>query len=79
MLELTDWFELAPAYFFSYGAYFAYVFGGFAITKESALIPFWLLIMLGLVFGYFTATIRKKILEREGVYGKEQQTVFDKE
>jgi len=29
MLELTDWFELAPAYFFSFAGYFAYVFGGF--------------------------------------------------
>lgn len=79
MLELTEWFELAPAYFFAYAGYFAYVFGGFSATRESALIPFWLLIMLGLAFGYITAVLRKIILEKEGVYGGAQQTVFDKE
>ena len=79
MLELTNWFELAPAYFFSYAGYFAYVFGGFAESKESALVPFWFLIMIGLAIGFATALVRRKILEREGVFGSSQQTVFDKE
>lgn len=85
MLELTDWFELAPAYFFAFAGYFAYVFGGFAgkITSISgyayAMIPFFLLLLLGLGLGYVTAAWRKKILEKEGVYGAAQETVFDKE
>jgi len=85
MLELTDWFELAPAYFFAFAGYFAYVFGGFAGTMASstdyamAMVPFFLLLMLGLGLGYITALLRKKILEKEGVYGQDQKTVFDKE
>lgn len=79
ILELTNWFELAPAYFFAYAGYFAYVFGGFAVSKENALVPFWLLIMLGLAIGYLTAWLRRKILEKEGLYGPSQKTVFDKD
>ncbi|MDO8436446.1 MAG: DUF1097 domain-containing protein [bacterium] len=82
MLELTDWFELAPAYFFSYAGYFAYVFGGFGgqgATYTSAMFPYWVLLMAGLALGYLTAVFRKKILEKEGVFGKDQETVFDKE
>jgi len=84
-LELTDWFELAPAYFFAFAGYFAYVFGGFAGVMSTstdyalAMIPFTLLLLLGLGLGYITALLRKKILEKEGVYGKDQETVFDKE
>lgn len=85
MLELTDWFELAPAYFFAFAGYFAYVFGGFdGIMSTStdyalAMVPFFLLLLLGLGLGYVTALLRKKILEKEGLYGKDQETVFDKE
>lgn len=85
MLELTDWFELAPAYFFAFAGYFAYVFGGFGgIMSTStdyamAMIPFTILLLLGLGLGYITALLRKKILEKEGLYGKDQETVFDKE
>ncbi|OGZ04746.1 MAG: hypothetical protein A2648_02805 [Candidatus Lloydbacteria bacterium RIFCSPHIGHO2_01_FULL_41_20] len=82
LLELTDWFELAPAYFLSYAGYFAYVFGNFAgtgATPAQAAIPFWGLTMVGLVFGYVSATLRKKILEKEGLFGSAQETVFDKE
>lgn len=85
MLELTDWFELAPAYFFAFAGYFAYVFGGFAgkMTTSTdyamAMVPFFLLLMIGLGIGYVTAFLRKKILEAEGVYGQDQETVFDKE
>lgn len=85
MLELTDWFELAPAYFFAFAGYFAYVFGGFAGVMSTsadyalAMVPFALLLLLGLGLGYITALLRKKILEKEGLYGKDQETVFDKE
>lgn len=77
MLELTDWFELAPAYFFAFAGYFAYLAGG--ATPFKAMFPFWALLMVGLVLGYLTALMRKKILEKEGVYGAAQETVFDKE
>ena len=85
MLELTDWFELEPAYFFAFAGYFAYVFGGFAGVMSTsadyalAMVPFALLLLLGLGLGYITALLRKKILEKEGLYGKDQETVFDKE
>jgi len=82
LFELTDWFELAPAYFFAYAAYFAFVFGGFGgpgASNASSMVPVWVLLMVGLVLGYLTAGLRKKILEKEKVYGSAQQTVFDKE
>jgi len=81
-LELTNWFELAPAYFFAYAGYFAYVFGGFggpAATPAKSMIPFWILLMVGLGLGYISAFLRKKILEKKGIYGAAQETVFDKE
>ncbi len=90
MLELTDWFELAPAYFFAYAGYFAYVFGGFggAILADysnllpvavASLVPYWILILIGLGIGLFTAYARKVMLGRMGLYGSMQKTVFDKE
>ncbi|MFH1462175.1 MAG: DUF1097 domain-containing protein [bacterium] len=82
LLELTDWFELAPAYFFAFAGYFAYLFGGFGgpeATNVSVMLPFWILLMVGLGLGYLTAALRKKILEKQGVYGTAQKTVFDKE
>ena len=82
LLELTDWFELAPAYFFAYAGYFAYVFGGFGgpeATYTSVMIPYWILLMVGLGLGCLTASLRKKILEKAGIYGTAQKTVFDKE
>lgn len=82
ILELTDWFELAPAYFFAYAGFFAYVFGGFGgktATPASSIIPYWILLMVGLVLGLVSAFLRKKILEKGGVYGAAQETVFDKE
>lgn len=81
MLELTDWFELSPAYFVSFAGYFAYVFGNFApgLSIAAAMVPFWILIMIGLSFGYLSAVLRVKILEKEGIFGSSQKTVFDKE
>lgn len=84
MLELTSLFELAPAYFFSYAGYFAYVFGGFAGAYSlevafRAMLPYGALILLGLLIGLATAFLRRVILAGEGVYGAAQRTVFDKE
>jgi len=82
LLEYTNWFELAPAYFFTFAGYFAYVFGMFGgpgTNAENSLIPFWLISLAGLGFGIVTAALRKKILEMEGIYGEAQKTVFDKE
>src|SRR4030042_167643 len=76
ILELTDWFELAPAYFFAYAGYFAYVFGAFGgptATPASSMIPYWILLMVGLALGYISAFLRKKILERGGVFGSGQE------
>jgi len=74
---------LAPAYFFSFAGYFAYVFGNFGgvglTTPENSLWPFWLATMIGLVFGYVSAYLRTTILEKEGIFGSAQNTVFDKE
>lgn len=83
-LELTDTFELAPAYFFSYAGYFAYVFGGFAgpfslDVAWRAIIPYGTLILIGLAIGLVTAYLRRVILQGEGLYGSAQKTVFDKE
>lgn len=83
-LELTNLFELAPAYFFSYAGYFAYVFGGFAGPYSldvalKAMLPYGELILLGLVIGLVTAYLRRVILQAEDVYGSAQKTVFDKE
>ncbi len=83
LLELTDWFELAPAYFLSYAGYFAYVFGSFngagTTTAGNSIVPFWAVTMIGLAFGYVSAYLRVKILDWQGVTGTAQQTVFDKE
>lgn len=83
VLELTDWFELAPAYFFAYAAYFAYYFGGvggfYPDKAAQAMWPVWVLLMVGLILGFLTATWRKKLLEKAGLYGPDQKTVFDKE
>ena len=82
LLELTNWFELAPAYFFAFAGYFAYLFGGFGgpgATNVSVMPLFWVLLMVGLGLGYITAFTRRKILEKQGIFGTAQKTVFDKE
>lgn len=84
LLELTDWFEYAPAYFFGYAGYFAYVFnagliGSVPYNSFSHVINFSVLMLIGLVIGYVTYALREMILEGEGVPADQQQTVFDKE
>ncbi|MBI1957139.1 MAG: DUF1097 domain-containing protein [Candidatus Niyogibacteria bacterium] len=81
LLELTDWFEYAPAYFLSYAGYFAFVFGNFApgATPEMATIYFWVLILIGLAFGFVSASVKEKMFDWMGVPKSQRQTVFDKE
>lgn len=81
LLEWTDLFELAPAYFFSFAGYFAFLFGGFMGTEMNMqhIIWYWVLIMIGLGIGVLTAELRKWILSSQGVSEADQQTVFDRE
>ncbi|HEY4525169.1 MAG TPA: DUF1097 domain-containing protein [Candidatus Paceibacterota bacterium] len=81
LLELTDWFELAPAYFFSYAAYFAFVFGGFGgdVSNGTQAISVWAMLMAGLVVGWLTSTIRTAIFNVEQVPLEHRGTVFDRE
>jgi hypothetical protein len=81
MLELTDWLELAPAYFFSFAGYFAFLFGGFVGQKMtfSNVFNFWILLLVGLLLGVITQFLRDTILSGLKVPPEERQTVFDKE
>jgi len=81
LLELTDWFELAPVYFIAYAGYFAYVFGKFSggAGNVSDMFYFWVPMMIGLAFAVVTAVLRTRLLEAEGLYGSAQTTVYDKE
>lgn len=81
-LELTNWFELAPAYFFGFAGYFAYLFGGFAgvtnVTTENTLM-YLALLFIGTGFGVITVVIRSSLLTLMGVPKDQWQTIFDKE
>lgn len=81
ILELTDWFELAPAYFFSFAGYFALLFGGSAPAQMTGqnIFTFWYLLMLGLILGVITQFLRDGIFDFLKVPPEERQTVFDKE
>lgn len=83
LLELTDWFELAPAYFFNYAGYFAYVFGGAAQDATASIytqaIYFFILSLIGLLLGWITATLKTIIFNVEKVPLESRGTVFDKE
>lgn len=81
LLELTDWFELAPAYFFTYAGYFAYLstgVGGDANIYVQALYYF-VLTMAGLALGYISATLKTQIFNVEKVPLESRGTVFDRE
>lgn len=80
-LELTDWLELAPAYFFSYAAYFAYVFGGFEAGASNMTqgIHVWILLMAGIALGWLVAVLRKSIFNIERVPLDMRRTMYDKE
>ncbi len=79
ILELTNWFELAPAYFFGFATYFAAFFAAPAATPIMMLWPVWFPLMIGLLLGVITAELRKRILLVQGVPLDQQQTIFDKE
>jgi len=81
LLELTDWFEYAPAYFFGYASYFAYLFGGFPGASEgqvTALVNTSILLLVGLGIGYVSATLRGKVLDLTHTPPEQRQTIFDK-
>src|SRR3989338_529591 len=69
LLELTDWFELAPAYFFAFAGYFAFLFGNFAgdASPLMAGVYAWILLMAGIGVGLLTASLRQLILSSERV------------
>ncbi len=82
MLELTDWFELAPAYFFGFAGYFGFFFGNFdgqTSDPYMAAVHHLILSVIGLILGWITASGRIKILLSMGVPIGNQQTVYDKE
>lgn len=82
MLEFTNWFELAPAYFFSFAGFFAYLFGGFAgeagMTVSSVLM-YVVLLLIGTAIGATTIIVRKLLLDAMKVPSDQQQTIFDRE
>lgn len=81
LLEVTDWFELAPAYFFSFAGYFALLFGGSVPAQMTGqnIFTFWYMLMVGLLLGVITQFLRDKIFDALKVPQEERQTVFDKE
>ena len=82
MLELTDLFELAPAYFYSFAGFFAYLFGGFeggvGITTGSVTM-YIALLLVGTGLGLASVIVRSFLLDAMKVPKEQQQTVFDKE
>jgi len=73
---------LAPAYFFSFAGFFAYLFGGFAgeagMTVSSVLM-YVALLVLGTALGIATIFLRKFWLDMMKVPMDQRQTIFDKE
>jgi len=82
LLELTNWFELAPAYFFSFAGFFAYLFGGFAGAAGmtmSSVVLYIALLLVGTGLGIATIFLRKFWLDMMKVPEDQRQTIFDKE
>jgi hypothetical protein len=81
LLELTDWLELAPAYFFTFAGYFAYVSTGAAgdASIYTAAFYYWVLTLAGLALGYVSAWLKGKIFDFQGVPADQRNTVFDRE
>ena len=82
LLELTNWFELAPAYFFSFAGFFAYLFGGFAGDAGmtfSSIGMYIGLLLVGTGLGIATIFLRKFWLDMMKVPEDQRQTIFDKE
>lgn len=82
LLELTNWFELAPAYFFSFAGFFAYLFGGFAGEAGmtvSSVAMYLALLLTGTGLGAATVLIRTFLLNAMKVPADQRQTIFDRE
>lgn len=81
LLELTDWFEYAVAYFFTFAGYFAYAFGGFGPAGWVQGIAYYLaLILAGFALGFITDSLRFYLLRAQGLTDESmQKTIFDKE
>lgn len=90
LLELTNWFEYAVAYFIGFAGYFAYAFGGGnapglkwgAYDPNSIVgnfVSFAVLMLVGYALGYITATLKRLILNAEGVPEVEHEQIFDVE
>ena len=88
MLELTDLFELAFVYFFTYASYFAYVFGNFdkqdpSMSNSTAWavqgFHFLILLFLGLGFALFNVWAKNRMFDIEKVPMETRNTIYDKE
>jgi hypothetical protein len=82
LLELTNWFELAPAYFFSFAGYFAYLFGGFASSSSvevGSTVMYLALLIVGTGLGVATILVRGFLLDMMKVPQDQRQTIFDRE
>jgi len=90
LLELTNWFEYAVAYFIGFAGYFAYAFGGGnapglqwgAYDPNNIVgnfVSFVVLLLVGYLLGYITATLRRWVLNVEGVPEVEHEQIFDVE
>lgn len=82
LLELTNWFELAFVYFWSYATYFAYVFGGFAGPDVGILqngVYVWILLMVGVTFAVVNVFLKNRLFSIERVPFDQRNTIFDKE
>jgi len=82
LLELTNWFELAPAYFFSFAGFFAYLFGGFAGVAgmtPASIATYIALLFVGTGLGVITVFVRTFLLDLMKVPLDQRQTIFDKE
>ncbi|MBI1888460.1 MAG: DUF1097 domain-containing protein [Candidatus Spechtbacteria bacterium] len=82
LLELTNWLDLAPAYFYSFAGFFAYLFGGFAGTTTMSpqiIFTFWILLLIGTGLGILTGFLKGVVLGALGVPAEQRKTILDKE
>lgn len=95
LLELTDWFEVATSYFFTFAGFFAYAFGKFGVGDYGILFSgkigmidgyvadglwYTAYLLIGLAIGFMTDFLRFQILKGEGLPDESQQrTIFDRE
>lgn len=89
LLELTNWFEWAVGYFFTFAGFFAYAFGAFGAAGDYAIIftgswgpaagyitdvgYFFLFIVVGFALGFVTDFGRVKLLNMAGYATEAEQ------